>query len=102
MLEARLRDGGNPDKEVQDILQEAAAEMEQAKSGVLFDKIITNDDLEAACSNLEAFIYGMEEEEGNTTKGEVETKEPDVAMADAGGEETEEVNGAETTASAEQ
>lgn len=104
VLESRLKDAGIPDDEVQGILMGAVKEIEQAKSGRLFDKIIVNDDLEAACGGLEAFIYGLEEEgEGtNTANGQTDTKQSDVVMADDGPGETTHVNGAETASSAQQ
>jgi len=56
-LERRLRGRGTETEEsVQKRLRRAKAELEFSKTGV-HDEIIVNDDLEAAYTKLESFIY---------------------------------------------
>lgn len=58
-LEARLQKTETlSEEEIQRQLKAAREEIDQSSSNELYDKVITNDDLEAAYTALEEFIYG--------------------------------------------
>ncbi|KAI1366967.1 THO complex subunit 1 transcription elongation factor-domain-containing protein [Xylaria arbuscula] len=80
VLEARLRNiEGLSEEEIQETLKAAREETDQSNSGDLYDKVITNDDLETAYRALEEFIY-----ESPPTNGvhEGAVTEEDTAMKD--------------------
>lgn len=84
-LEARLRKRGlDTEVKITEKLTIADKELEQAKVEGFHDKIITNDDLDAAFKELEEFIFGSNDE---TMKENVEddtqvTKSADVDMTE--------------------
>jgi THO complex subunit 1 len=89
-LESRLKESGRfADVEIPDLLKAAEKEKEEATTSEnLYDAVIGDDDLEAAYTALEAFIYGggdkLETTNGvhaDSTNGE---SGADVAMADPG------------------
>ncbi|KAH9906171.1 THO complex subunit 1 transcription elongation factor-domain-containing protein [Xylariomycetidae sp. FL2044] len=80
-LEVRLKSvEGLAEAGLQSLLQAARDETEQAKSGGLYDKVITNGDLEEAYKELEGFIYGEAVEQTNGINGK---SSDDVRMEDA-------------------
>ncbi|CAJ2507071.1 Uu.00g082570.m01.CDS01 [Anthostomella pinea] len=81
-LQARLKKAeGLTEEGLQSSLKAAEADIEQSKSGDLYDTVITNDDLEEAYKALEAFIY--ETPQGaNDINGNGVSSEEDVAMKD--------------------
>ncbi|OTB20424.1 hypothetical protein K445DRAFT_312884 [Daldinia sp. EC12] len=108
-LEARLKKAGVAEEEIQGILKTAQEDTEHAKSGEIYDTVITNDNLEDAYKTLESFIYKSEAEaeaggingtddatgdatgdgNENTNDNEAPAAAADVAMEDvANGEET--------------
>lgn len=65
VLETRMRkDEGLSEEEIQCKLKAAQEEIDQSSSGDLYDKVITNDDLETAYETLEEFIYETTEANG--------------------------------------
>ncbi|KAI0024914.1 THO complex subunit 1 transcription elongation factor-domain-containing protein [Xylariomycetidae sp. FL0641] len=63
VLEARLKAiEGLTEENIQDMLKIAQSDMENAKSGELYNTTIANDDLEAAYKSLEDFIYETTQE----------------------------------------
>ncbi|KAI0476690.1 THO complex subunit 1 transcription elongation factor-domain-containing protein [Xylaria cf. heliscus] len=75
-LEARIRkDEGLSEEEIQGKLKAAQEEIDQSGSSDLYDKLITNDDLETAYKELEEFIYETPKANGvhKETAGEEDT-----------------------------
>lgn len=92
-LEARIKKAGKcPEDKMAELLKAAQEELEQSKSGDLYQGVVENGDLETAYKALEAFIYG-DGTQANTLNGTDAHAEEDVAMQDGAGEETE-LNGA--------
>ena len=61
-LESRLRGRGTEKEEhIQKRLTQAKEELKYAETPDVHDKIITNDNLEAAYQELEDFVYGSKE-----------------------------------------
>ncbi|RYC59781.1 hypothetical protein CHU98_g6442 [Xylaria longipes] len=80
-LETRIRkDEGLSEEEVQRKLKATQEEIEQSSSSDLYDKVITNDELETAYKELEHFIYETPKANG-IHKDEAADKE-DTAMKD--------------------
>ncbi|KAI3337139.1 THO complex subunit 1 transcription elongation factor-domain-containing protein [Xylariaceae sp. AK1471] len=79
-LETRLRkDEALSEEEIERKLKAAQEEIDQSSSGDLYDKLITNDDLETAYKALEEFIYETPKANGVY---EEETSNGDTAMKD--------------------
>ncbi|KAI0460479.1 THO complex subunit 1 transcription elongation factor-domain-containing protein [Xylaria acuta] len=80
-LEARMTiDESLSEEDVQFKLKAAQEEIDQSGSSDLYDKVITNDDLEIAYKELEGFIY--ETPKANGIHTEEATDEEDTAMKD--------------------
>lgn len=76
-LELRLQQrGSDSDEKIDERLDEANKEVEQAKLDGFYDTTIVNDDLETAYKDLESLIFRSELSESNSTDS---TKEPLVA-----------------------
>lgn len=79
-LETRMRNNeGWEEEQVQRKLQAAQEEIEQSGSGDLYDKVITNDDLETAYKELEEFIFELPTANGVHKE---EAADEDAAMQD--------------------
>lgn len=94
-LEARIKKAGkHPEDKVADVLKAAQEDLEQSKSGDLYQCVVENGDLETAYKALEAFVYG-DEAQANHLNGADTHAEEDVAMKDDADQEAE-LNGVTT------
>lgn len=81
-LEARLKKAGVSEEHIQSTLKSAEEDIEHSKSEGQYDTTITNDDMEEAYKQLEAFIYGPTGG-ANGVNGDAAATGDDVAMKDA-------------------
>ncbi len=81
VAESRLKESGETDERVQEILKAASESAEQSLTKGFYEEVVGGDDLDSTYKSFESFIFSSDDE--NRTNGAAVAEDQEVAMADA-------------------